>query len=183
MRTKMYLGFYAFFRAVSGLTWSCSGHSFDANGNYFASAARFKSFFREPYTLGECCRSPALLMGLKAHQFSNPAIRAMIEVRLLPAVSAPATWQSSLPLPDLPRSRLIHDRDERWSGRRILEGSRRPELEFMAARTRMLLLKPHESAVDHSEFPCRSYWVQLRLLSALQACCHKTPRLFRSRSP
>src|SRR5581483_6935537 len=42
----------------------------------------------------------------------------------------------------------------------------------MAARTRMFLLKLHESAVGHSKFPRRSYWVHHRLLSALQTCSH-----------
>ena len=54
----------------------------------------------------------------------------------------------------------------------FVAGSYCPQLEFMTIRTGMLFLKPHESAVGHSQFPARGYWIHLRLLSALQACCH-----------
>jgi hypothetical protein len=43
----------------------------------------------------------------------------------------------------------------------------------MTVRTRMFFLKPHESAVGHSQFPGTGHWIHLRLLSALQSCCHK----------
>ena len=67
-----------------------------------------------------------------------------------------------------------HPTTETSGGARgFLEGSYRPQLELMTVPARMLFLKPHESAVGHSQFPGRGHWTHLRWPSALQACCHK----------